>query len=103
MTAPLQVSRFRYVGRKKSRTMHRVLLIVCLGAFVVVGVWELWRRSGIPPRWEDRLVGKWTGHSGVQSLAVIQGSGVIAAGFAGEDIEPRARVVCYDPETGRQK
>jgi hypothetical protein len=58
------------------------------------------RHSGIPPRWEDRLVGQWTGHSAVQSLALGDGGRIIAGGFAANNLEPQGRVVCYAAETG---
>jgi hypothetical protein len=57
----------------------------------------------MPPRWEDRVKGEWTGHSGVQSLALTEDGGVLAAGFAPRRLIPSSRVVCYDVGTGGKR
>ncbi len=104
MAVPPRVSALRPVayGRRR-RSPRRYLLIACLVLAAIAGVWELWKHSSMPPRWEDRLHGDWTGHSAVQSLALSADGGVVAGGFAPRMLEPEARVVSYDRATGLKR
>jgi hypothetical protein len=81
----------------------RSALALCLLIVATVVVYEMWRRSSIPPRWEDRLKGGWTGHSAAQTLALTRDGGVVAGGFAPSPLAPAARVVCYDATTGARR